>query len=391
MQDEGSTAGTARRPRRPPPAFKGGGRAPTVSDPANGPPHPFPENWADPSEPGVEPRDLAMTLASPNPPLLLDIRSGDERALASFPETLWIPLEELPRRVAEVPRDRAVVVFDSFGHHSNHAVRILYHAGHPWVAELKGGFDGYARDVDPTLPRFVDAPEPDPVLLFQLPRPATGCLAYLLGDAAQREAVVIDPGADPDPYLAILREHNWRLRAIVETHTHADHLAGHARLHERTDAPIWLGRRSPAEYPHRSLAEGDHLEFGDTSITTIETPGHTRDHVSLLMGSKLFTGDTLLVGSCGRTDLGDGDPEALWESLRTKLQSLPPTTEVLPAHFGAHHALPERFSSTLAVESATNDALRLATREEFLRYMTEGWPPRPDDFDAIVRQNLAAF
>ncbi|MCI4361290.1 MAG: MBL fold metallo-hydrolase, partial [Thermoplasmata archaeon] len=120
--------------------------------------------------------------------------------------------------------------------------------------------DGYARDVDPAIGRYEAAPRP--YVFRQLPRPATGCLAYFLGDPVERAAVIIDPGDDPAPYLHFLREENWRLTGIVETHTHADHLAGHAPLHHGTGAPILLSRRSPAQFAHTPLSEGEALRFG---------------------------------------------------------------------------------------------------------------------------------
>ena len=96
-------------------------------------------------------------------------------------------------------------------------------------------------------------------------------------------------------------------------------------------------------------------------------------------------------GACGRTDLGDGSPDLLWESLDSKLRPLPDEVEILPAHYGVRQGLPppERFSSTLGVERETNEALRIRDRGEFHRYMTEGWPPKPKDFDTIVSANLA--
>ncbi|EQD67107.1 beta-lactamase domain protein, partial [mine drainage metagenome] len=177
---------------------------------------------------------------------------------------------------------------------------------------------------------------------------------------------------------------------IVETHTHADHLAGHAALRAATGAPIYTSHRSPAAYPHRPLTDGEGIRFGREEITVLETPGHTLDHVTLRVREQAFTGDTLLIGSCGRTDLGGGDPDRLYESLTDKLLRLPSATEVYPAHYGAQHALPDRYVSTIGFERRTNEALTLGSREAFLRYMTEGWPPKPAEFDRIVAANLAA-
>lgn len=350
-------------------------------------PHPFRRPPRAGAVPLVAPGELARLLDGPEPPLLLDVRRPAERALARFPGDVAIPLAELPRRLAEVPVHRPAVVYDQFGADARRAVDFLRGSGRPLAAALEGGIDEYARVVDPAIPRY--RVEPETVVLRPFPRPATGCLAYLVADPVEHVAAIVDPGPDVSPYLEILRLEDWTLRAVVETHTHADHLAGHASLHVRTDAPICVGRNSPARYPHRSLGEGEAVPVGREELVVLETPGHTRDHLTLRLRDKIFTGDTLLVGGCGRTDLGDGDPGLLWESLTGKILRLPDETEVHPAHFGPRHALADRYSSSLGFERGSNEALRQPDRAAFLTYMTEGWPPKPADFDAIVRANLA--
>ncbi len=354
-------------------------------------PHPFPRPLREEALPLVSPFELRDLLAGPSPPRLLDVRPAGERAVARLPGELWVPLPELPRRLADLPPRDPLIVYDQFGNGARQAVALLRRSGVTRAAALEGGIDEYARQVDPTVPRYPAGLRDGRLLLAQLPRPESGCLAYFVGDPEAREAVILDPGTDVDPYLRLLADGHWRLSAIVETHTHADHLAGHARLHERTGAPILVSRRSPAEYPHRSLAEGESVDFGAEHLAVLETPGHTQDHLSLVVRDKVFTGDTLLLGSCGRTDLGDGSPERLWESLTTKLLKLPDETEVFPAHFGPRHALPARYASSVGFERATNEALTQPDVQAFVRYMTEGWPPKPPEFDRIVRANLAKF
>lgn len=228
------------------------------------------------------------------------------------------------------------------------------------------------------------------IAIQQFPNLATGCLTYLVRDLASGEAVAIDPGRGVEPILRALSGDGLRLRAIVETHTHADHLSGHAILHERTGAPIFVSHRSPAQYPHRSLSEAESVAFGGSELAIWETPGHTLDHLSLRLEDAVFTGDTLLPGSCGRTDLGDGDPTRLWESLTGKLLSLGDATEVFPAHYGPLHGLPPpfRYSSSIGYERRTNEALLQPSLSAFLHYMEEGWPPKPASFDEVVRENL---
>ena len=352
-------------------------------------PHPFfrPEHHRAAAR--ILPPKLRSLIESSEPPVLLDIRPARERRFSHLAGDLHIPLSQLPERVGELPRGRTIVAYDHYGSQAPRAAEFLETRGFPRVAALEGGIDDYTLQADPSVPRYRAEDGEGGLYLHQLPRLNTGCLSYLVGDLAHRDAILIDPGFDVDPYLALLKEGGWSLRAIVETHTHADHLAGHAALHARTDAPIYVSHRSPALYPHRRLTEGEGLPFGGEELRVIETPGHTRDHLTLRLRETVFTGDTLLIGSCGRTDLGDGSPYLLYESLTDKLLKLPPETEVYPAHFGPHHALVDRWVSSVGFERATNEALRQKDREEFVRYMTDGWPPKPKNFEEIVHANLA--
>jgi glyoxylase-like metal-dependent hydrolase (beta-lactamase superfamily II)/rhodanese-related sulfurtransferase len=352
------------------------------------PSHPYPHPTTAPRVPLVSPTELRSRIEGATPPLLLDVRPPRERKLARLPGDRHIPLSELGHRLPELPTDRPIVVYSQFSSEAQRAVELLLAQGVDAASALDGGLDEYSRVVDPTVPRYWLTARAGELVMRQFPRPDSGCLAYLVADPVEGEAILIDPGLEVGPYLQAVAESHWKLTAIVETHTHADHLAGHHELHRRTDAPIVVGARSPAAYPHRTLADGETLTVGRAEVVALETPGHTRDHVTLRIGPAIFTGDTLLIGSCGRTDLGDGNPEQLYESLTTRILPLPDDTEVLPAHYGVRHALPERYASILGFEKATNEALRLPTLEAFRTYMTEGWPPKPSDFDRIVAANL---
>jgi len=355
-------------------------------------PETLPHPYFRPLRPGavalIAPLALRRWTESADPPYLLDVRPMSERRIVHLPNDHHVPLEAVAEAIPSLPRDHPIVVYDHLGFRARRAVEFLSQSGFGGVAALEGGLEEYARVADPSLPRY---PADDPasrIYLRQVVRPDSGCLGYFLGDVTERVGVVIDPARDIAPYRALLAEGGWRVAAIVESHTHADHLAGHSALHDVTDAPIFVSHRSPAQYPHHRLTEGEAVRFGNEELTVLETPGHTLDHLTLRVRERIFTGDTLLLGSCGRTDLGGGSPELLWESLHEKILRLPSETEVYPAHYGPHHALPDRYVSTLGFERATNEALTQGSREAFLRYMTEGWPPKPDDFERIVRTNL---
>jgi glyoxylase-like metal-dependent hydrolase (beta-lactamase superfamily II)/rhodanese-related sulfurtransferase len=356
-----------------------------MAEPAS---HPYPRPVPMPRVPLLSPIELRSLLAGPEPPILLDVRPLPGRTLAHLPGDRHIPLSELGSRSNELPKDRPLVVYCQFGARAREAVELLQARGFTQAVALEGGLDEYSRVADPSVPRYWLTPTAGELVIRQFPRTESGCLAYLVGDPIEGRAILVDPGIDVAPYLHALSDAQWKLSAIVETHTHADHLAGHHELHRRTDAPIVVGAHSPAAYPHRSLADGEAFTVGRDEVEVLETPGHTRDHVTLRVGETIFTGDTLLIGSCGRTDLGDGDPDLLYQSLTEKILRLPDETEVLPAHYGRRHDLPDRYVSTLGFERATNDALRCSTLESFRTYMTEGWPPKPSDFDRIVEANL---
>ena len=351
-------------------------------------PHPFVRPGRSGAVPLVSPADLRRLLESGAPPLLIDVRSAEERKVVHLPNDRHVPLDGIGGALPSLPHDRPIVAYDHFGAQARRAARFLQSEGFPLAAALEGGLEEYARVADADLARY---PEEDPtahLLLRQIPRPDSGCLAYFVGDRDAREGVIVDPGREIAPYRALLSEGGWRLVGVVETHTHADHLAGHSALHAATDAPIYLSHRSEARYPHRTLTEGEAVTFGGEELGVLETPGHTPDHLTLKVRDKVFTGDTLLLGSCGRTDLGGGSPERLYASLHEKLLTLPSETEVYPAHYGAHHALIERHVSTIGFERVRNEALTQPSLEAFVVYMTEGWPPKPTDFDRIVRANL---
>src|SRR5271155_2436852 len=269
-------------------------------------PHPYVRPPRAGAVPLVAPKELGTLLGGLEPPCLVDVRPARERRLAHLAGDLHVPLDQLPENLARLPRDRALVLYDHLGFRARVAAEFLLNHGFDRVAALEGGIEEYSRVVDPSVGRYSDDLRGPELVLRQMPRPETGCLAYFVGDPSARVGVIIDPGQDVAPYRAVLSDGGWRLAAIVETHTHADHLAGHAALHAATEAPIFVSHRSPAQYPHRRLSEGEAVSFGSQELVVLETPGHTIDHLTLRLRDEIFTGDTLLLGSCGRTDLGGG-------------------------------------------------------------------------------------
>jgi len=186
-----------------------------------------------------------------------------------------------------------------------------------------------------------------------LPVGLLACNCSVIGDETSREAIVIDPGDDISEIVAILNRHALKVKMIVITHAHIDHIGGASKLRALTGAPVymheddsvlaanlemqasWLGMETPdnpgIDTPAR---EGDVLRAGAIEAHVLHTPGHTPGSLSLFLPleKKLIAGDTLFRGSVGRTDLPGGDPRLIADSIRSKLYSLPEDTVVIPGH-----------------------------------------------------------
>lgn len=214
---------------------------------------------------------------------------------------------------------------------------------------------------------------------------AGGCRSYLIGCEASCGAVLIDPELSlVDRYRGHLLQHGLTLRYIVDTHTHADHFSASRQLGKTLGAPVVMHRLSAAPFPALRLDDGDMLIAGSLRLTAMHTPGHTRDSMCLMMADRVFTGDTLLIGGTGRTDLPTGDPHELYESLFDKLLRLPGETLVYPAHDykGRDH-------STIAEEIATNPRLQKTDRAGFVAMMRDLDLAAPTHLTEALRTNMS--
>lgn len=222
--------------------------------------------------------------------------------------------------------------------------------------------------------------------------------SYLIVDAKTKTAAVVDPRRDVEVYLEKARQHGATIRHVLLTHFHADFLAGHLELRERTGATIHLGARGKAEYPCEPMREGGMLEFGDVRLRFLETPGHTPESVCLVVHDlardpqrpvAVLTGDTLFVGDVGRPDLmvaagmkAEDLAGMLYESLK-KLVALPDDTIVYPGHGAGSSCgknLSSDTSSTIGKQKSLNYALQPMGKAEFVRLVTAEQPKAPPYF-----------
>jgi glyoxylase-like metal-dependent hydrolase (beta-lactamase superfamily II) len=213
---------------------------------------------------------------------------------------------------------------------------------------------------------------------------AGGCRSYVTGCEATRAAVLIDPELSLiDRYRGHLAQTGLVLHYIVDTHTHADHFSASRELGRSLNVPVVMNRLSPAPYPDLRLDDGDMLIAGQLKLSALHTPGHTGDSLCLVAEDRVFTGDTLLIGGTGRTDLPTGDPHALYESLFDRLLKLPGETLVFPAH-----EYKGRSHTTIAAEIASNPRLQKTDRAEFVAMMQTLDLAAPTHLTEALRVNM---
>jgi len=222
-----------------------------------------------------------------------------------------------------------------------------------------------------------------------------GCASYLVASRRSREAAIIDPSIDTQQYDVLLRERNFQLRYVIDTHVHADHVSGARALRAQHGAELCLHESARVAYPYRPLKDGKELLLGQLRLRALHTPGHRTELISILIvnpprspeASMVLTGDSLLVGDVGRPDFGGGDPAAQYESL-TRLLRLPDWVAVFPGHFEGPcgKGMCGRPSTTIGFERLYNPLARLE-RGAFISTLTDGVPARPLNMTAIEATN----
>ena len=224
-----------------------------------------------------------------------------------------------------------------------------------------------------------------------------GCRSYLVGCEKTCAAVLVDPELSQiDRYIALAAKGGLRIRYLVDTHTHADHFSATQELARQLAVPVVMHGASPAPFVDLRLQGGELLAVGGLRLQALHTPGHTRDSMCLRVEDRVFTGDTLLIGGTGRTDLPSGDAGALYESLFEGVLTLDPSLKVFPAH-----EYKGRSHSTIGQELAENPRLQKRDRDAFIEMMqnlnltmpahvTEALRTQPQSAEARTQAHVAA-
>ncbi len=224
------------------------------------------------------------------------------------------------------------------------------------------------------------------MIFRQLFDPVSSTYTYLVACPRTRDAALIDPVLDAlESTVTLLEDLCLTLRFTLETHVHADHITAASALRERLGSACLLHRNSGVSCADQLLDDGFVLHMGDIAIEVRATPGHTDACVSYVLLDRVFTGDALLIGGCGRTDFQQGDAEKLYHSVTTRLFSLPPDTLVYPAHDYKGRTL-----STIGEERAMNPRLGGGkSMAEFIAIMGALQLAYPKQIDRALPANLA--
>jgi len=211
---------------------------------------------------------------------------------------------------------------------------------------------------------------------------------------------VCDPIDDPELYLRSAQENGLKIRYVVDTHLHADHVSGGRKLAEIAGAEYVLHESANTQYEFRRMRDGELLDLGNVKIQVLHTPGHTPEHISLLVTDKtrgpepwfLLTGHTLMVGDVGRTELAT-EPEVgarqLFGTIQ-RLKELPEYLEILPGAYAGSvcgRALSGKPVSTIGFERRFNRAFQITAADEFVTFMLESIPAPPPDAAAVRALN----
>lgn len=222
------------------------------------------------------------------------------------------------------------------------------------------------------------------MLFRQLYDKESSTYTYLLADLELREAILVDPVLEQvERDLKLLKELDLSLRYCLETHIHADHITGTGKLREITGCLGIVPANADADCANRHIQDEEDLELGAVIVEAIATPGHTDSHMAYLVnGERVLTGDALFIRGCGRTDFQSGDAGTLYDSVTTRLFTLPDTTLVYPAHDYRGHTV-----STIGEEKRWNPRFVGRDRNNFIQLMNNLDLPNPKKMMEAVPAN----
>lgn len=321
-----------------------------------------------------------LALMKNNNVQILDVRGKEDFTRGHIFGAQNIPLDELFERHQELENNKLIVAYcGKGGGRSDKAVDLLSEVGMQ-AAWLEGGYLEW-----PFLSLGSETIGV-PIIFHQLYEKESSSYTYLLADPVTKEAVIIDPVLETaDRDLLLIQELNLKLLYVLETHIHADHITGCHEIKKRTKAKSAVSKHAGVRCADLELVGNQEIKFGRFTIKTLETPGRTKESLSFYCEGMIFTGDSLMIRGTGRTDFQQGSAEELYESIHSKIFSLPDETKVYPSH--DYNGLTY---STVIIEKQFNPRVAVGkSKEEFIKLMKELRLAEPKKIHVAVPANLA--
>jgi len=225
-------------------------------------------------------------------------------------------------------------------------------------------------------------------------------ISYLFGCGGQAAAAVVDPVGPAEPYMRAAQDAGMRIHYVIDTHIHADHLSSGRQLAEAAGAEYVLSANADVSYPFKAVRDADILSLGNVTAKVLHTPGHTPEHICLIVSDRMradepwfvLTGHTLMAGDLGRTELAVSAEQGATDLFKSalRLKALPDYVEVLPGAYAGSvcsRALSGKPSSTIGFEKRHNQALGIENEAEFIHFMLAEIPPAPPEAAALRAAN----
>ncbi|WP_110111826.1 MBL fold metallo-hydrolase [Bacillus sp. CGMCC 1.16541] len=298
-------------------------------------------------------------------------------------------MEGIDPIVNDLPKSDPIYVICAKGGSSQMVAEQIAEAGYDNVYSVEGGMKAWSEHLEPVKIGHVKNGA-----IYQFVRVGKGCLSYII--ESNGEGAIIDTNRMLDQYESFISQHNIKIKHVLDTHLHADHISGGRELAEKMGAIYYLPPKDAEEvtFEYTPLQDGDEYKVGDTTIKAIYSPGHTIGSTSFVVDDQyLLTGDILFIDSIGRPDLA-GKAEDWVGDLRTTLynryKELTDDLLVLPAHFmtskemNADGSVGER----LGILYRENHGLSIASEGEFRSLVTENLPPQPNAYQDIRQVNM---
>jgi glyoxylase-like metal-dependent hydrolase (beta-lactamase superfamily II)/rhodanese-related sulfurtransferase len=374
----------------------------------------------------IEPTELKKKIDNHENIFILDVRTPQEYeawklSYENQQSPKLIPVDRLfmndPNLLKEIPKDQEIVTLCAHGNRSMMAARLLNQLGYN-VKSVRGGMAGWNKVYDVAE---VPVPIEAQFRIWQIRRISKGCMGYIVSSKEDKTAVAIDPSREIyEAFLSVATENGLNIIKVIDTHQHADHVSGVAKLTSaiarQGNGEVLACFSSLEEYNTENteirihyIKDGDKVQLSPrVSLEVIHTPGHTNGSMSYLLNSAnadanrgadeksetsfLFTGDTLFVDSVGRPDLREEAKkyaELLYQTYHQKIVTLPENTLVLPAHFNATSiALKHAEPISETVGSLKKKVKLLSMNEdEFVHHVTDTLPSRPMNYKTIIEIN----